>query len=511
MSDWTAGYVAEIGYTFGYYPELDPQRVRLAFLNAGLAFPQVGTACELGFGQGLSANLHAAASTVQWYGTDFSPAQAGFAQELARVSGAGALLYDQAFSEFCARSDLPDLDFIGVHGIWSWISDENRAVIVDFVRRKLKVGGVLYISYNTQPGWATMVPVRDLLAEHSEVMSASGQGIAARIDAAMAFADKLLAMNPAYTRVNPHVVERFKMIRDQKRNYLAHEYFNRDWHPMPFSRMARWLAPAKLNFACSAHFPDQIDALNFTPEQQALMKEISDPMFRETVRDFFVNQQFRRDYWVRGARRLNALEQMEGLRAHKVMLAVPRADVSLKVSGGLGEGTMQETVYNPILDALADHQPRTLGQLEQALKEKDIVLAHLREAAMVLSGNNSLFAVQDEAAAGKAKKHTERLNAYICERARGSSDISLLASPVSGRGVPADRFRQLFLLAIGRGMKQPAEWAQFASSELAEMGEKILKDGKALETPEENLAEMNLHANTFSEKQLPIFKALGIA
>ena len=78
-------------------------------------------------------------------------------------------------------------------------------------------------------------------------------------------------------------------------------------------------------------------------------------------------------------------------------------------------------------------------------------------------------------------------------------------------GVPADRFRQLFLLAIGRGMKQPAEWAQFASSELAEMGEKILKDGKALETPEENLAEMNLHANTFSEKQLPIFKALGIA
>ena len=61
MSDWTSGYVADIGYTFGYYAELNPLRVRLAFLNQGLVFPEVGTACELGFGQGLSANLHAAA------------------------------------------------------------------------------------------------------------------------------------------------------------------------------------------------------------------------------------------------------------------------------------------------------------------------------------------------------------------------------------------------------------------------------------------------------------------
>ena len=62
MSDWTAGYVADIGYTYGYYTELNPALVRLAFLNAGLAFPHMGAACELGFGQGLSTNIHAAAS-----------------------------------------------------------------------------------------------------------------------------------------------------------------------------------------------------------------------------------------------------------------------------------------------------------------------------------------------------------------------------------------------------------------------------------------------------------------
>ena len=32
MSDWTAGYVADIGYTYGYYPETMPMRLRWASL-----------------------------------------------------------------------------------------------------------------------------------------------------------------------------------------------------------------------------------------------------------------------------------------------------------------------------------------------------------------------------------------------------------------------------------------------------------------------------------------------
>jgi len=80
QSDWTAGYVADIGYTYGYYLELNPQRVKLAFLNAGLVSPEFGTACELGFGQGLSANMHAAASVCSWHGTDFCPSSNGLRQ-----------------------------------------------------------------------------------------------------------------------------------------------------------------------------------------------------------------------------------------------------------------------------------------------------------------------------------------------------------------------------------------------------------------------------------------------
>jgi len=76
---WTAGYVADIGYTYGYYTELNPLRARLAFLSAGLVPPRNGTHCELGFGQGVSVNTHAAASGSQWHATDFNCAGEKFA------------------------------------------------------------------------------------------------------------------------------------------------------------------------------------------------------------------------------------------------------------------------------------------------------------------------------------------------------------------------------------------------------------------------------------------------
>lgn len=511
MSEWSAGYVSDIGYTYGYYTELNPLRARLAFLNAGLACPDVVAACELGFGQGMSANIHAAASTAQWHGTDFNPSQTAFAQDVAQAAGAGAQLYDEAFADFARRGDLPDFDFIGVHGIWSWISDENRNIITDFVRRKLKVGGVLYISYNSLPGWAAFAPMRHLMTRHADIIGVEGQGIVSRINGALDFAEKLLATKPTYARANPQIAERIKKIKEQNRHYLAHEYFNRDWHPMHFATMADWLEPAKVSYACSAHYLDHIDAINLSPEQQAFLQEFPDAMFRESARDFMVNQQFRRDYWVKGPRRLSALEQAEALRAQKVVLVAHRRDISLKVSGALGEATMSESIYNPILDLLADHKPRTLGQIAQATQEQGINFAQIRQAAMLLSGTSQLAAVQDDVAISRSKKHTDKLNAYIVDKARGSNDVSFLASPVTGGGIGVARFNQLFLLALGHGKKQPAEWAQTAWQALASQGHKLVKEGKALESAEENIAELNAQARVFAEKQWPILKALQVA
>ncbi|MTJ82172.1 MAG: methyltransferase [Telmatospirillum sp.] len=510
MSDWTSGYVADIGYTFGYYGELNPLRVRLAFLNAGIVCPDIAVACELGFGQGLSANIHAAASSIAWHGTDFNPAQAAFAREIAQASGAAANLYDESFAEFCAREDLPDFDYIGLHGIWSWISLDNQKTIIEFLRRKLKVGGILYISYNTLPGWASMVPMRHLLTQHAEVMAAPGRGTVSRIDAALDFAGKFLATNPAYGRANPQIVERMKGVATQNRHYLAHEYFNRDWTPIHFAEMAEQLAPAKLTYACSAHYLSHVDGINLTAEQQAFLLDIPDAMFRESVRDFIINQQFRRDYWVKGARRLSRLEQAEGLRNQRVVLAVPRTNVSLKTVGALGEATLQDSIYAPIIDILADYKPKAVGEVERLLHSKGIAFSQMVQALLVLTGNGDVVAVQEDAAIGKAKGRTTKLNHYLMQKARGSGDISFLASPVSGGGVAVGRFQQLFLSALFQGRKTPSEWAEFVWQVLSAQGQSLARDGKTLSSAEENLAELVSQARQFAETQLPVLRALGV-
>lgn len=511
MTDWTAGYVSEIGYTYGYYTELNPQRLALPLLAAGIAPPKVEVACELGFGQGMSVNIHAATSGTEWWGTDFNPAQAGFAQELAAASGATVKLFDQSFAEFCTRADLPDFDFIGLHGIWSWISDENRAVIVDFVRRKLKVGGVLYISYNTQPGWASMVPMRELLIAHGDALAAKGQGIINRIDAALDFADQLFAAQPTYAAANPQVPQRIAKMKEQNRHYLAHEYFNRDWHPMSVAKMGEWLAPAKLSYAASAHYLDHVDAINLSEPQQALLNSIPDAGFRQLVRDFCCNTQFRRDYWIKGARQPTALERLEGLRTQRLILTSPRDAVELKVNGSRGEATLNEGVYRPILDLLAGHKPLTLGQIEQQLTPKGITLAQILQAALILVGRGDVAVAQDEAAASRAKKACDRLNMHLMQKSRSSNDLAYLASPVTAGGITVNRFQQLFLLALRQGRKSPDEWARLVWDHLQALGQRLTKAGKALETAEDNLIELTAQARDFANQRLPILKALQVA
>ena len=508
-SQWSSGYVTDITYTHGYYNELNIQRARLALIHAGYAAPDIMNACELGFGQGISIAMHAAATEARWAGTDFNPTQALHAQGLARAAGAEADLSDHAFAEFCGREDLPEFDFIGLHGIWTWISDENRAVIVDFVRRKLKVGGILYISYNTQPGWAAAAPLRHLMTEIGANLISPAGGSTARVEGALDFVDRIFATNPNYLKANAAIKERFEGIKKQSRSYLAHEYFNRDWHPMYVADMARWLGSAKMSFAASAHLPDSVDNINLTPEQQALLKDIPDPILRETVRDYCMNQQFRRDLWVKGARRLTPLEKVEALQTLRFILTMPRVKVPMSVAGALGGAGLSEAVCTPLLDLMADFKIRSIGEIEVALKGA-VNFDQLVQATILLTSLGALAPVQDAATISKAKKRTEKLNLHLMASARSSGDIAYLASPVTGGGIQVTRFNQLFCFALKQGRKTPADWVNFVYQILSMQGQRIIKNGQTLETENENRAELMGQAEEFNAGLLPVLKALEI-
>jgi hypothetical protein len=68
----------------------------------------------------------------------------------------------------------------------------------------------------------------------------------------------------------------------------------------------------------------------------------------------------------------------------------------------------------------------------------------------------------------------------------------------------------LFILALAQNRKAPADLARFVWDILAAQGQKIVKDGAPLETPEDNIAELTIQAQTFADKQLPILKALQV-
>jgi hypothetical protein len=192
------------------------------------------------------------------------------------------------------------------------------------------------------------------------------------------------------------------------------------------------------------------------------------------------------------------------------VLVSHRQDVKLTVRGSQGEVQLVESVYAPILDVLADHKPRTLAQIEPAVRELGLSLGQILQAVIVLTGAGHLAAVQDDAVATKAAKATARLNASLIDRAHGSKELAVLASPVLGGGVIVDRFQQLFLAALAQGAKQPADWAAYVWRVLQEQSERVLVDGKVVETAEENLAELTARAQAFAQTRLPALKALRV-
>jgi len=512
MVDWSDGYVKGIDYTYEYYRELNPLSARIAMLNAGYAVPvsSSGACCELGFGFGVSTNIHAAASGNEWWGTDFNATQAGFARELAQASGANTHFFDEAFADFCHRPDLPEFDFIGLHGIWSWVSDESRRMMVDFVRRRLRVGGIVYVSYNTQPGWAQMVPVRQLMMEHAETMSAPGIDISTKIDSAIDYVESLMSASLGYADLNPLAASRIKHLKGQTKNYLAHEYFNRDWQPMLHSEFCRWFQPAKVAFACSALYSDHFDVFNLLPPQVDILNRIADPMFRQSARDFVVNRQFRKDYWVKGPRRLEASEQRSALRALRVMLVAEPAKVALRAGGSLTESDLAPATYLPLVEALADHQIYSIGQLEEKLKSHSLPFNQLIEAVMVLIGKGDVASVQDDAAIERGIAGATRLNHHLIESSLHSSRVCTLASPVTGGGFYVQPFHLQMLLARQRGLDTAAQWAGFILKNLAEQGAGITRPDGGVMAEEDGLAAITSEARSFEAKQLQVLKALKI-
>jgi len=385
------GYVEDIPYTYGYQPDLDPVRMKRALRTAGIEPPVVATACELGYGQGLSLAIHAVAGGACWYGTDLNPVHAATLRGLVADTDARIEACAQTFAQFFARDDLPVFDFVGAHGVWSWVSASNRERIVGFLRRRLRSGGVLYLSYNALPGWAPMLPLRDLLMRSVQAAPAA-MPLAERIEHALRDVAMRLARDPSFEEAHPGIEAELRTIRGKRTAYLAHELFNRDWAPMHPGEVAAVLRAAGLRFAAFAGDPGE-GAAGPT------------------------DGRFRREYWVMGEpaaalapQAQPVAEEGEGFAQRAAgcrllnsrLLALARdspdpAWLASPVTGGaveVGYTTMllleawQRGLREP--DALAREAQATLSRLGQRL---------VRDGVVVVERDRSLALLTEEACA----------------------------------------------------------------------------------------------------------------
>ena len=452
LVDKAQGYVTEVTYPFNYYRDLNPNIQSLAAIGAGLMpAVQAGAAytyIEMGCGCGLSTLIHAAANPQsRFIGIDINPEHIALARGLAAAAGLDNVDFrDLAFEDLRAAK-LPEVDIIAMHGVWSWINPENRALILDFAATNLKTGGAFYLSYNAMPGTASVMPLRELMMIGFRTTPGA---VADKVGAGLALAHAARQAGAAFFRANPLVSQYLDDISPLERNYLAHEYFNADWWAFHHREIVQQLAPLGLRYAASTNVMDNMEQLTLTSEMREQVLHIHGPVDRETLKDFFLNRQFRRDVFLRSPTAL--ADASATLHQVPFVAAVLAANTDrIAASTILGDLRPAPDVTRAIVSVLNEGAASTADLLRRpivAAFDPGIVF----ETILTLAAFGALEPALPTATLAARKGRVDRLNVLLWERSLAGHTVNATAAAVTGGAVGLSRAEQIFLLARHRGV-----------------------------------------------------------
>ena len=510
MAVWSDGYITEIQYTGRFYPELSPGYLAFACLRQAIRPPRLtpgATYLELGCGQGFGLNLLAAANPdMTFWGVDFHPGQVDNARRLAEAAGlANVTFEDFSFEQVLDLPEgrLPKCDVIALHGIMSWISPENRALIVRILDRLLKPGGMAYVSYNALPGWSSLVPLQHFVSEF--VARQPGPPQASILPAFRAASQMLEAHAFGFESIaGLKSVINDALGRDPA--YLVHEYLNAHAQPFFHADMARLLEPARLTFVASASIADDLVRLAAPAEMQALVLDAQDPIWRETLLDFARPKTFRRDIFVRGPNALSARERDALLEPLRFTLITAPDAVSFEFPVPIGTLKGQPATYQPIVDALAQG-PRTYGELARLPAFADAAAGTLLQALVLLVGARRIHPlVAGEATATQAPA----FNRELLDRIAFDVIPSYLACPGAGTGIRVEFADLLAVQAAMGGDKNPKTAAAGGWATMSRTNRRMVVGGQVQADPAANQGAIEAHMAAFFQTKLPLFQSLGV-
>jgi SAM-dependent methyltransferase len=504
-------YVTDVPYIRAFVGDLSPITLRLvAALNgfatsAGEEFDY----CELGSAHGdTTATLAAAYPRARFVGVDINREHIASADALASAGGLDNVRFlERDFADLDGEQ-IPALDFVTAHGVLSWIGPAKRKALLDFASKKLKPGGLLYVSYNALPGWASVEPLRQLMLDRG---AAVGGSSLARAREGLAFAKLLSESGAAYFTNNPAAKEMLSTMEAMGLPYIVHEYLHAHWVPMYFTQVAAEMAESDLYFVGELPLHLNYRDLAIPASLAPIFKTVSDRITFETLKDYATNQFFRRDVFVKGRIPRDETAATRWLELTPFGTLIGEGPLARNVR--LPHHTLHFVgeVFDALLPTLAGGAT-TVDDLMRAPALSAFTRPRVRDALvrLALAGQVSPMVAPTRAGpppAGPVQVTSAFNRMVLRERLVGDAPV-VLASPQAGTGVPlpvVEAIAQRLLTEV------PApEWDAWLATFARRPTLRLFVGDRVVEDEADRARILRAQVEPFRTNRLPRLVELGI-
>lgn len=195
-----------------------------------------------------------------------------------------------------SHDHLGTYDYIIAHGFYSWVDEETKDNFLCLCKEHLAENGILYMSYNTYPGWHKMDSVRALLEFANKDIDTLNHR--EKVRHGKTVASKLGALMLEYDTVKNQQASFLQSLRQtlQKQDcYVGHDHLEPVNTPVYFHQCMDHMAEHGFTYLCDCDlnlsFPTVYDE---TLRTQLQVLAPHDPLAREQYIDFMLNTAFRK-------------------------------------------------------------------------------------------------------------------------------------------------------------------------------------------------------------------------
>jgi len=147
-----------------------------------------------------------------------------------------------------AHDKLGEFDYILCHGVYSWVPVATQDLILELVASHLSPNGIAYISYNTKPGWCVRGMVRDMMRFHAQGINNASD----KLSQSLRWLNYVVQSVPPNDPYGMMLKKELESLSGKSEEYLLHEYFEDQNHPVYFHEFAALLESRKLRHLSEA-------------------------------------------------------------------------------------------------------------------------------------------------------------------------------------------------------------------------------------------------------------------